>query len=83
MTLGNFSKQVKLLVELELENSRSPEFQLLKPIAGVSPMPFLIRFECSIGALIAIPAIARIARIERDMYMMETLYGLNRICTEE
>jgi hypothetical protein len=43
----------------------------LKPIAGVSPTPFLIRFECSAGALLAIPAKAKTVK---DMYMMKKTF---------
>jgi hypothetical protein len=50
-------------------NSRRPEFQLLKPIAGVSPTPFLIRFESSTGLLFAIPAKSKIIG---ERYMMIT-----------
>jgi len=50
-------------------NSRRPEFQLLNPIAGVSPTPFLMRFESSTGVLFAIPAKSKIIG---DRYIMNT-----------
>ena len=50
-------------------NSRRPEFQLLNPIAGVSPTPFLMRFESSTGVLFAIPAKSKIIG---ERYMMIT-----------
>jgi hypothetical protein len=50
-------------------NSRRPEFQLLNPIAGVSPTPFLMRFESSTGVLFAIPANSKIIG---DRYIMNT-----------
>jgi hypothetical protein len=56
-------------------NSRRPEFQLLKPIAGVSPTPFLIRFESSTGELFAIPANIKIIG---DRYIMRARPVLNR-----
>jgi hypothetical protein len=53
---------------------RRLEFQLLKPIAGVSPTPFLIRCESSTGVLFAIPANNNIVG---DRYIMKTRLVLN------
>ncbi len=53
---------------------RRPEFQLLNPIAGVSPTPFLIFFESSTGVLFAIPAKSKIID---DRCIMRTRPVLN------
>ncbi len=57
-----------------LVNLRRLEFQLLKPIAGVSPTPFVTRFESSTGVLFAIPANKKIVG---DRYIVKTRPVLN------